>query len=62
MTFSSQCYPIFTVMGTSDQIMDLDAVVDFINRLTTLGNENMFELKMDGHTKQLVRKVIPPDS
>lgn len=37
--------PIFKVMRTSDQMMDLDTVVDFINRLTALGNENMFEIE-----------------
>lgn len=35
--------PVFTVMGTADAIMSVDAVVDFINKLTLLGNDNMFE-------------------
>lgn len=37
--------PIFTVMGTSDNIMSIDNVTTFTNALTTAGGTYMFEIE-----------------
>ena len=44
--------PVFTVMGTEDKIMDIQVVSDFIDELTCLGNENVFEIA-DGWTHEI---------
>ena len=44
--------PVFTVMGTEDKIMDIQVVSDFIDELTSLGNENVFEIA-DGWTHEI---------
>ena len=37
--------PILTVMGTADEIMDIDTVVDFCNLLVQSGNDNRLEIE-----------------
>jgi predicted peptidase len=43
--------PILTVMGTADEIMDIDTVADFCNQLALLGNDIQFEIE-DGWTHE----------
>jgi len=44
--------PVFTVMGTSDVIMNIDSVSDFINQLILSGGKCMFEIE-DGWTHEI---------
>lgn len=44
--------PIFTVMGTADQIMSISTVTSFINQLTALGGECIFETE-EGWTHEI---------
>lgn len=44
--------PVYTVMGTADEIMDITVVEDFINHLNELGGESAFDIE-NGWTHEI---------
>lgn len=53
--------PVFTVMGTADKLMNIDATAGFVDRLRAEGGEAMFETE-EGYTHEMtcIRSYTSP--